>query len=1208
MKHRLVRVRATFVLLAILSLSGAVVYGQGSTTSTISGVVVDSDGGVVPGAEVVAKHTATAATHSATTNSEGAFAFAGLSIGTYTVTVTLQGFKTVVVNDVVLTSGAGANVKATLEVGGLTEQVVVSSSSEIIQTQSSTISNTINASQITKLPLTSRSAMDFVNFMPGVSTPGGNRDATINGLPQGSINITLDGVNIQDNTLKTGDGFFAIVSPRLDAIEEVTVTTAAQGADGAGQGAVQIKFVTRSGTNNFTGSGYYYYRSDKLNANTWFNNRDGVAKAKLDQKQIGARFGGPIVVPGLFDGRNKAFFFVNYEELRQPSDTTRNRTILNTAAQLGNFTYATASGNQTRNVLEIAAANGQLATADPIMVKLLSDIRAASTSTGSIAVFDPNLDRLTYNLSVTSLRRFPTARVDYNLTDDHRFTSAFNYNYFTDSPDTLNNRDAQFPGFPVEAGQSSKRLGFSNSLRSTLRQNLVNEARVGYSGAPVSFFSEMNVGMYTGSLANQGGFHLVLGSANNPVFTIGSALTNAGGAPANPQSRNATTWLIEDTVTWLRGSHSLSLGTAFTQNDLWLKNSALVPTINFGVVNGDPAQSLFSGALAAQLFPGASATNLTAAQNLYAILTGRVSGIDGDARLNESTGQYDYMGTGLQRARMREAGFFAQDSWRITPTLTANLGLRYELQFPFYPTNSSYSTATLADLCGVSGVNASGGCNLFQPGVRGKSPEFINFGKGSYAYDVDWNNLAPSLGFAWAPKVESGLLKAILGPDNDGVIRAGYARSFNRNGMSDFSDRFGANPGVTIQNSDRSANLGNLNNDGLGFPVLLRATSRLSPAAFPTTPSYPTTDIITENISIFDQHIQVPWAESYTAGLQRSVTRSMAIEIRYVGTRSRDLWRNVNYNNDINVFENGFVNEFRQAQANLQANIAAGRGGTFRYFGAGTGTGPLPVIFGYFQGAGNANDPAAYTSTNFSTNNAFLTPLAKFNPNAYAFANALYTNNAAFRTNAAAAGIPVNLFLLNPDLQGGANITTNEDRTSYNSLQLELRRRLSGGLQFQTSYVFGKAMESDFRTLRRPTLMRRDTGVEGDLTHAFKANVVYDFPFGQGRRFAGNANGVLERIVGGWQASVTARVQSGRLVDFGQRPAGRHDVRRRVEDVQAAFRRRGQVDLQPASGRHRRDHQGVQRQRDDGDRLRRERRAERSVLRAGERSRLHRGR
>ena len=204
--------------------------------------------------------------------------------------VTLTGFKKFVVNDVVLTSGAPASVRAILEIGGVEEQVVVSSVSEIVQTQSTTISSTINSNQILKLPLTTRAALDFVTFLPGVITPGGNRQSMINGLPQGMINITLDGVNVQDNTLRSTDGFFAIVNPRLDAIEEVTVTTAAQGADSA-QGAVQIKFVTRSGTNTLSGSAYHYYRSDKLNANTWFNNRGGCRQAEAEAEPDGVSRG-----------------------------------------------------------------------------------------------------------------------------------------------------------------------------------------------------------------------------------------------------------------------------------------------------------------------------------------------------------------------------------------------------------------------------------------------------------------------------------------------------------------------------------------------------------------------------------------------------------------------------------------------------------------------------------------------------------------------------------------------------------------------------------------------------------------------------------------------------------------------------------------------------------------------------------------------------
>ena len=116
--------------------------------------------------------------------------------------------------------------------------------------------------------------------------------------------------------------------------------------------------------------------------------------------------------------------------------------------------------------------------------------------------------------------------------------------------------------------------------------------------------------------------------------------------------------------------------------------------------------------------------------------------------------QYSYMGTGTQRAQMREAGLFIQDSWRWKPSFTINLGLRYELQFPFYPLNSSYSTGTLADVCGVSGVGSGDSiatqCNIFQPGsLGGKKPQFVNFAKGTYAYDTDYNNFAPNVGFAW---------------------------------------------------------------------------------------------------------------------------------------------------------------------------------------------------------------------------------------------------------------------------------------------------------------------------------------------------------------------------------------------------------------------------------------------------------------------------
>ena len=204
------------------------------------------------------------------------------------------------------------------------------------------------------MPTGSRSALDFVTLLPGVDTPGGpsaSRNSRVNGLPQSAINITIDGMSAQDNHLKTGDGFFARVSPRLDAIEEVTVNAAAQDAASTGQGAVQIRFVTRSGSNNFSGSGVLLpaaLQAEREHLVQQPRRRAEGPKTCCISRARGV--GRARSVRG-----NKAFFFVNYEESRSPGGNTENRTILHPRAEQGWFRY-TANG-QTRevNVLDARA-------------------------------------------------------------------------------------------------------------------------------------------------------------------------------------------------------------------------------------------------------------------------------------------------------------------------------------------------------------------------------------------------------------------------------------------------------------------------------------------------------------------------------------------------------------------------------------------------------------------------------------------------------------------------------------------------------------------------------------------------------------------------------------------------------------------------------------------------------------------------------------
>ena len=358
MRNRFRNWACLLVAIAVLSVSG-VAYGQGaSTTSSLSGVVTDSSGGVIPGADVVAKHIATGTQTQAVTDAEGRFTIPALRPGAYTVTISLMGFKTAILADVALVTAVPASVRAVLEVGQLEETVVVTGATEIVQTQSTTISTTLTAKQVSAMPLSTRNAMDFLTYLPGVDSYTSSRNSVVMGLTAGAVNITIDGVNVQDNYLKSdsGSSMFAYINPRLDAIEEVTVSTANPGAESSGAGAVQIRYATRSGTNRFQGSAYHYLRRQAFNSNYWFNERDGLDRDNVKVDTWGFRVGGPVVIPSLFDGRDKAFFFFNFEEFRQPAQVSRQRTIMSPASQAGVFQYNAAGGVQSVNLFQLAAS------------------------------------------------------------------------------------------------------------------------------------------------------------------------------------------------------------------------------------------------------------------------------------------------------------------------------------------------------------------------------------------------------------------------------------------------------------------------------------------------------------------------------------------------------------------------------------------------------------------------------------------------------------------------------------------------------------------------------------------------------------------------------------------------------------------------------------------------------------------------------------
>ncbi len=262
-----------FFVLVILALCGLPVFGQVTTAGSIVGTVTDPTGAVVPNATVTAKNKATGKESTATTSDSGNFNIPQVSPGLFTLSVqATSGFKKSQITDVKVDAGTPATVNVVLELGNPQETVTVVGGGELIQTQSATIGTTLTGRQITDIPTASRNALDLVLALPGTSTVGRPRQSSVNGLPKGALNITLDGMNVQDNLLKSNDGFFTYIQPRTDAISEVTVSSSNPGAESSGEGAFQIKFVTQGGGNGYHGGGYWYYRSPGLNANYWFNN------------------------------------------------------------------------------------------------------------------------------------------------------------------------------------------------------------------------------------------------------------------------------------------------------------------------------------------------------------------------------------------------------------------------------------------------------------------------------------------------------------------------------------------------------------------------------------------------------------------------------------------------------------------------------------------------------------------------------------------------------------------------------------------------------------------------------------------------------------------------------------------------------------------------------------------------------------------------
>jgi hypothetical protein len=983
-------------------------------------------------------------------------------------------------------------------VGATSEVVQVEAQATPVITSTTAISTTVTGRQIMELPLSTRSALDLAFQMPGAAGAGGPRYSSFEGLPHGALNVAIDGVNVQDNLLKSSSGgsFYTYITPRIDAVEEVTVSSAANSAN-MGEGAVQITFVTKRGTNDWHGGLFEYVRNDYFNANTWFNNKNGLKRQVLRLNQFGGRLGGPIL-------KNRLFVFGVWDDYRLPNAISRTRTVLKTNAIAGDFTYRGTDGvNHVVNVLDVARNNGHRSTTDANITGLLKQIDGLRGG-GEVGITPNDLfrDTMSFNNVGSQRRYFPTTRLDYIINDKMSIEASWYYQGFRSFPDTLNGYDRTYPGFetlngrPAQGAQNSNRHQTSVAFRWTPGATVSNEVRFGENGGTVVFAGGMDQGLYPG----------------NTRLAFPLNLTSPLNLPRDSR-RNTPFMNWQDTLTWQKSEHTLNFGANYSRLTPWDRSiGTAVPAANLGISANDPASSMFN----ATNFAAIQSSDLTNAQNLYALLTGRISSLSGSVAVDEKTHQYVQYAALMVRNKQQNMGFFATDTYRLRPTVTVNFGLRWDYQGVPSNTNGVYTMPQ----GGYNGLwDVSGPGNLFKPGTLAGQPTQMVIASGE-AWGKSFKNFAPSAGVAWSPNSDNPFMKAIFG--NGGAFRVGYSITYSREGIAHLSQIQGANPGPRATADllpDRDYTAGTLFYDGKIPPLVTLPKSFTFPLAMSTL------TYTGSSANGYDPNLTPPRVHSYSAGIQREFVKDTVLEVRYVGNYGQNLWRQYNMN-EVNVIENGFKDEFINAQNNLKINQAAGVN-SFANRGL-PGQVKLPIL------------ETALTAANF-TSSTFITPLQQ--GTAGAMANTLSNGSSSntYMSKLKAAGHPANLFLVSPNTAaGGAWLLTNGAWSNYNSLQVEVRRRMRSGLLYSGSYVFSKGLANlfgDAQSSGTQPITQRDFSLgDGpspyDIRHAVKMNWLYELPFGPGKPFLTSTNPLLSRIIGGWQWNGIGRIQSGPAIQL----------------------------------------------------------------------------
>ncbi|HEY3841591.1 MAG TPA: carboxypeptidase-like regulatory domain-containing protein, partial [Bryobacteraceae bacterium] len=886
----------------------------------------DETGAVIPGAKLNLVERQSNSPRSAASDNKGAYSFVNLNIGRYRLSVSHEGYETKVYDDVLVESSSTTPIKVVLPVGAVTQTVeVASEANAVLQTTSTELGTVINTTDIENLPISGRSISGLTSLTAGYS-------GTWNGLPDPAEGTNIDGLVANNGRTKYQGTIATQISPRIESFEQVSVVTDGLNlGNGFGTATMQLNYVSRRGSNHFHGRAYYDFRNDGLNANSWGNdatvNGSGqwapTRKAKLIQHDFGVSVGGPIF-------KDKLFFFGTYAEFKQPGTTTTSNSIFSAASVLGNFTYPGSNGTQTVNVFQLAKAyNPSLPNAiDPDVNTLVQN---AITATNGLSLSpatstDNTVENVSFNVPGTQTNYYPVARLDYNMNDKVRMYLSW---LMTENK-PVGSYPAPFPGsaYANQAGNNFTRNFDANyGVDYIFNPRLINQFKIGFAYSKQQFAG--------GSTQNW---------LTKPLIAFN--MTNANGAMSGqnyvlPTGYEYPLFSLSDGITYQKGSHNFNFGfQGYREQDHYYNAPFGYPNISFGLATGDPAINAFTSST----LPNSTSAQQAEAGQLYAVLTGRISGVAGMRGYNQATNSYSASSFSLDEVALA-TGVWAQDSWKVAPTLTVNYGMRWDFVVDPHDVKSAYHNAKLDSILGPTAFG-----DLFKPGtLSGNQNPGLSLNP--RPFHGFYKTPQPQVAVNWNPRPERGSMWGRILGDGATVLRAGFGlRNFTQpyqfywDAASDQGQLYLQQFGITANTtgtpgtytpgslSYTASQWGGSNNFASPDPVAL------NPVTFPTTAPLSNFSFIARGIPVegINPNIRMPYTESWNFGIQRALARNSVLEIRYNGNRTIHNWTTLNYN-EVNIFENGFLNDFRNAQLNL----AAGGGNNFSDTGAGRVATPI---------------------------------------------------------------------------------------------------------------------------------------------------------------------------------------------------------------------------------------------------------------------------